>query len=140
MNRDQVVTLLRAGWSDRAIARQVGVNPRRVAPLRADLGLPKAKPGPQQPPTLAEAWRARTRTTSDGHLQWTGHVDQTGLPRLKYQGRHYSPARLAFRLRTGRDPVGAARPDCGHPLCVAPGHVDDADGRATYNAIFGRTA
>jgi hypothetical protein len=140
IDRATVAGLLHAGLSDRAIARRLGVNTRRIAPIRTELGLPKAKPGPQQPPSLAEAWRARTRQMEGGHLKWTGHTDDTRLPRLKYRGGRYSPHRLAFRLRTGRDPVGNALPDCGMRLCVAPDHVDDAAGRATYDAIFGRTA
>lgn len=141
--RADIAELLRAGLSDRAVARQVGVNTRRVAPVRAALGLPRHRPGRNPSPSLAEGFRARTRRTGDGHLEWTGAVND-GHPRIKYDGHFYSAYRLAFRLRTGRDPRGYARPVCGRGLCVEPAHVEDTPGRRalddTYTAIFGTTA
>lgn len=137
MSYDQVEQLLRAGWSNRAIARHVGLNTRRIAPIRAELGLPKHPPGPAAAPSLAEAFRARTRRTDDGHLEWDGHIDQ-GLPRLDWGGHRYSARRLAYRIRTGRDPQGKALPGCGHHGCVEPAHMEDARDRAQYTAIFGR--
>jgi hypothetical protein len=50
--------------------------------------------------------------------------------------------RVAFRLRTGREPVGYVLPDCEVPGCVV--HVDDRPGRARTAAllvgIFGQGA
>ena len=44
--RADVAELLAAGWSDRAISRQLGLRNVRVAELRRALGYPPHKPGP----------------------------------------------------------------------------------------------
>lgn len=143
MIRDDIERLLRLGLSDKAIGRRLHVNTRRISPIRAELGLPKHRPGRNPSPSLAEGFRARTRRTEDGHLLWTGAINQ-GHPRLKFGDRFHSAYRLAFRLRTGRDPQGYAKPACGRDLCVEPAHVEDTPGRRrlddTFTAIFGRTA
>jgi hypothetical protein len=139
--RADVASLLHAGLSDRAIARELHTDARAVATARQVLGLPRVKSGSKPAASPEDAFRSRTRETDGGHLTWTGHVNNTGTPALRHGGRLLSAYRIAFRIRTGREPVGYARPGCGRPGCVAPDHIDDQPARdrnnATFNALFG---
>lgn len=141
--RQDVVDLLRAGLSDRAIARQLHVDATKVvAATRAALGLPRTPSGPR-PQTLEEAFRARTEEVPGGHLRWTGCVSG-GTPQVRHDGKLHTAHRIAFTIRTGRAPVGNALPACDMEGCVAPAHVDDRLGRealsTAYTAIFGGAA
>lgn len=142
-----VAGLIRAGLSNRAIARQLGVAHTTVAAARDALGMP---PSPHHPVTksrsvtLEEAWRAHTRPVDDGHLVWTGRVGSGGAKVMRYRGRLYTANRVAFMIRTGRDPVGRAKPACDVPGCVAPGCMDDAEirrrDRLALRAVLGLPA
>lgn len=92
--------------------------------------------------SLEEAFRLRTEPVDGGHLRWTGYVNRYDLPCLRHDYQEMTAYRVAFRLRTGREPVGYVRPDCELPGCVA--HVDDRPGRARTAAllvaIFGQGA
>lgn len=141
--RQDVVDLLRAGHSDRAIARQLGVDATAtVARTRAALGLPRA-PGGRRPQSLEELFHDRTEELPDGHLRWTGHVGD-GTPLVRHAGRLHTAYRIAFTIRTGRAPAGYALPACDMERCVAPAHIDDRLGReatrTAYTAIFGGAA
>ncbi|WP_051765120.1 hypothetical protein [Streptomyces sp. NRRL F-5135] len=126
--REQIEQLLREGGSNSGIARQLRCDKARVAAIRRDLGIPNL---PAQPLTLQEKWRARTRPTAEGgHLEWTGERQSTsGTPVMRYSGQTFTAAAIAFRLRTGRDPQGHVRAECGHHQCVAPAHLDDTAAR-----------
>lgn len=137
--RADIAELLHAGHSDREIARRLHTCTSTVARARTALGLPKTKTGPKLPP-LEDAFLARTRPIAGGHLEWRGARNNTGVPVMRRGQRIKSAYRLAFFLRTGREPDGPVRPDCGYRGCVAPAHVDDAAGRARYAAIFGEVA
>jgi len=78
--------------------------------------------------SIQKAWAARTRPIPGGHLKWVGGYV------LRRGGQTYSPAAVAFRIRTGRDPEGSVRATCPAFRCVAPEHVDDAAGRARTRA------
>lgn len=75
------------------------------------------------PATIEAKWRARVVPASGGHLDWTGS------PWLRWDGRLYKPARVGFTIGTGRQPAGYVLPDCGHHGCVEPGHLLDQPGR-----------
>lgn len=139
--RSDVADLLRAGLSDRTVARRLHTCAKDVAAARSALGLPKAKSGYAPAESLEAAFRARTKPTDDGHLTWTGHINNTGVPCFRYGGRMHTAYRAAFTIRHGRDPIGKAMTWCDMPGCVAPDHIDDRAARdrdqATYNAIFG---
>ncbi|MFI8278559.1 hypothetical protein ACIGBH_27535 [Streptomyces sp. NPDC085929] len=142
-DRDGIEALLRAGLSDRAIGQQLSTDPKKAAIIRRALGLPKAKSGVRPAANAEDLVRARTEPLPSGHARWTGHVNNDGVPAVRFGGRQLSAYRIAFRLRTGRDPVGTVRPGCGMPQCVAPAHMDDTPARArnrtAYNALFGGT-
>jgi hypothetical protein len=130
--RPDIVALLRQGLSDRAIGRQLRCDPKGVARTRAALGLPQVKSGPPPAPVEDLFW-ARVEPVEGGHLRWTGHHNSTGVPSLRVGGRSgglRSAYRIAFTIRTGREPQGTVSSDCDHPGCVAPRHVADAAERA----------
>ena len=82
-------------------------------------------------PTLEAAWAARARETDSGHMEWTGERGTSaGTPVMRYREQAYTARAIAFRLRTGRDPIGYVTAECGHNGCVAPAHVEDTPGRA----------
>lgn len=145
--RSDIVNLLHQGLSDRAIGRQLHCDPRVVSRTRTQLGLPQVKPGPPPPSPVEDLFWARTEPVEGGHLRWTGHHNNRGLPCLRGGGRNgglLSACRIAFRIRTGREPEGNALPSCDYPRCVAPQHVSDAPERERDQhmlaAIFGTTA
>lgn len=75
------------------------------------------------PDGLMERWQTRTVPLGGDHLGWTGSRW------LRFGGVTYQGARLAFMLRTGREPVGIVKADCDVRGCVALAHVEDQAGR-----------
>ena len=135
--RPDIAELLHAGLSDDAISKQLHCADITVSKTRAALGLPKAKSGVRPAPTPEAAFHTRTREAEGGHLIWTGHVSH-GTPMLRHGGRLLSAYRIAWRIRTGREPVGHVRLMCGVPGCVAPACVDDRPTRQRdRNALAG---
>ncbi|MGW3491357.1 hypothetical protein [Streptomyces sp. NPDC001054] len=135
--RVDVATLLRAGHSDAAIARELHTAAKGVARARAALGLPKARPGKRPAATAADLFRTRVAQCDDGHLQWAGARQPGGCPVLRHAGRLHTAHRIAWTLARKRPPVGHVRAGCGRPDCVEPAHLEDAEDRARYRAIFG---
>jgi len=121
--REQIVTLIQQGKSNSAISRELHCDKARARRIRQELGLPNAV---LQPLTLEEKWAARTRQVDGGHLEWLGEqVGPARTPVMRYKEKSFTAAGIAFRVRTGRDPVGYVLPGCGRPHCVAPDHVED---------------
>jgi hypothetical protein len=129
--RAAIVELLKAGHSDKAIARQLHVHRRKVQAARFDLGLPAHKPGPTPSNPEDVFWR-RTQPTDDGHLLWTGPGRQ-----IRGGSNKISVYQLAFRIRHHRAAVGNVTTGCGQAGCVHPAHVEDQPMRQQYAAIFG---
>ena len=136
MTRADIIKLIHVGLSNGAIARQTGVTPKTVRDTRQKLGLPPSTHGYPPGLTLEQTWQARTQPTDDGHLRWTGSHNSSGVPGFQYHGRWHSARAVAFRLRTGRDPVGYCKAGCGQPWCVAPEHVDDEQNRQHIRAAM----
>lgn len=128
--RLDVAKLLKQGLSDRAIMRQLRCGGSTVVQTRKALGItrkPREGSGHKTAPSVEDAFRARIEAAGDGHFIWAGYVEN-GLPRFSHGGRggrRYLAPRVAFRVRTGRDPVGKVAPTCGRSDCVAPEHVDE---------------
>jgi len=122
-----VLDLLHQGVTDTEISNRLQLTRTTVRRIRQAHGLPKQS---RQPLTLNQKWELRTQPLTGGHLVWTGERS-TGsrTPVLHYKNKVHSAAGIAFRQRTGRDPVGYARAECGLLHCVAPGHVDDTSTR-----------
>ncbi|HEY3483517.1 MAG TPA: hypothetical protein VGL02_32005 [Streptomyces sp.] len=138
-----ITELLQAGTSNHDAARELGTDHRRVAAVRAELGLPDARTlkGPARPQDL---FRRRTRPAPGGHLEWTGHHNNTGVAVLHTAGRMYTARRVAFRIKWKREPVGRVTVACEYDGCVHPRCIDDKPMREQlddlYEAIFGRRA
>ncbi|MET9099988.1 hypothetical protein [Streptomyces antibioticus] len=123
----EIRALLRAGRSGNAVALELGVDRAAVRRIRAEAGIPTP---PVQPLSLEEKWAAHTRMLEGGHREWTGErVGKSRTPVMRYREKSYSPFAIAFRQRTGRDPVGQAKAECDLHQCVAPEHVEDEPGR-----------
>lgn len=119
----EITALLREGLSNTAIARELRCDRHAVAPIRKALGLPDV---PRQPLTLEQKWETFTRPLTDGHVEWTGeHRRPSGTPVVRYREETHTAARVAFRIRHGREASGYTYADCGLKHCVAPGHVED---------------
>ncbi|MFF8409024.1 hypothetical protein [Streptomyces omiyaensis] len=123
--RQDVADLLHAGHSDRAIGALLRTDPKAVAAARKLLGLPKAKRGRKPAASLAASFRERCEETTDGHMLWTGHVNNAGVPALRWGGRLWSARRAAFEIHHGHPSAGRTAPGCGRQDCVAPAHVID---------------
>ncbi|WP_405699141.1 hypothetical protein OG209_05445 [Streptomyces sp. NBC_01383] len=126
-----MVELLRAGHSDKAIARQLHTHRRKVREARLHIGLAPHRPGPA-PSTPEDVFWRRTQPTDDGHLLWPGPGRQ-----LRGGDNKVSVYRVAFRIGTGREPEGIVTNGCGRAGCVHPSHVEDQPMRQQYKAIFG---
>ncbi|MGW7196625.1 hypothetical protein [Streptomyces chryseus] len=125
--RADIVTLLREGRSNSAIARELRCDKHRVADIRRDLGIPNVE---VQPLSLEEKWRTKVHPVEGGHLEWRGgRQTASGTPVLRYKEQLHTAAAVAFRIRYGRDPEGYVFAECGFNHCVAPDHVDDAAAR-----------
>lgn len=131
-----IAELLRAGMSAKTITRQLHVHTRRVTRVRTNLDLPTNKPGPTRSDPETRFWQHAV-PTPDGHLDWPNHDLRI---RLGHQGPRQRAGRIAFRIANRRDPIGRVNPNCGHPRCVHPDHVDDQQMRDQYTAIFGEAA
>lgn len=128
-SREEIIAALRQGGSDRAVGRELRCDKRRVARIRAELGMP-VHAQPEQARTIEEKWRAFTRPIDGGHLGWAGERGtSTGTPILSYKGKRHPAAAVAFHIRTGRDPVGYVYAECEVRHCVSPQCVDDEAGR-----------
>lgn len=142
--RADIAELLNAGLTNKAIARQLHTDEKKVSAARTALDIPRI-PGGRRPASSPEDlfWR-RTQPVEGGHLLWTGSVNSTGAPRLTHGGKSYSAYRIAFRIKHGREPQGRVTPGCAVDGCVHPNCVDDRPMRerteSTFTAIFGRAS
>ncbi|MET8399605.1 hypothetical protein [Streptomyces sp900116325] len=130
--RSRLIGLLEQGATDRAIAAELGLDKNTPARYRHQLsiGRPILPPPPSRTTiTIEQAWQANVRPLDGGHMQWTGRLNNAGVPTFSYRARPTSARVIAFRIRTGRDPVGYVKPECDAPGCVAPRCVDDRPGR-----------
>ncbi|QCX81184.1 hypothetical protein C9F11_38005 [Streptomyces sp. YIM 121038] len=137
--RAAIVELLHAGYSDKAIERQLHVSRRRARDLRAELGLPQHKPGITPAASPEDLFWRRTQPTGDGHLLWPRYSTGRGAS-VRHGGRRHSVHRIAFAMAHEREPVGHVATGCGTHGCVHPRHVEDQLMRDQFRAIFGEAA
>lgn len=126
--REQILAALQQGHPTGRIARELRCDKGRVRRIRDEEGLPVYVRGSEEP-TIEDRWRKHAVPTADGHMDWTGERHPSGRPLISHQYRHRSAAAVAFKIRTGRDPIGQALADCGVKHCIAPDHVEDLPGR-----------
>lgn len=146
--RQDIADLLHAGTPLIHICRQLHVAPLTVQRTREAMGLPAPKTCRVLPATLEEAFHQHTQPTQDGHVEWTGTVNN-GSPKVVFAGRVHYARRIAFRLHRGRDPIGrvTVAASCEVKDCVAGACVEDQRMRAAnkradlaFPAIFGEAA
>jgi DNA-binding NarL/FixJ family response regulator len=135
-----ILSALRAGGTNNGIAQQLGVDKSAVARVRRTHGIPEALDHKRaQRPSIDQVWRANVKELPGGHLEWTGQRNNGGRsPVLRYLGSYYSPAAIAFRMRTGRDAQGQVKAECDVPQCVAPTCVEDEPGRQSLRLTLRR--
>ncbi|MBP5906845.1 hypothetical protein F3K40_15410 [Streptomyces sp. LBUM 1478] len=125
---EQVRELL-ATHSNRQIAAELQMDRATVQALREDAGVAYV-PAPRGYATAEDKWAAHVSPVDGGHLEWTGErAGPARTPVMRFREKSVSPAAIAFRKHTGRDPVGLVKAECEHPHCVAPEHVQDEPGR-----------
>ncbi|QKN87566.1 HNH endonuclease [Streptomyces phage Ignacio] len=143
--RNRIIELLGAGATNRAIARELGLDKSTPARYRRLLGIAPATPPP--PPnrcllTVEEKWRTLVRPTTGDHMEWSGRLAAGVTPVMPYRGKTLAARPIAYRVHTGRDPVGYVKPGCGQAWCVAPEHQEDERDRirerSELGAILGR--
>ncbi|MEU4178167.1 helix-turn-helix domain-containing protein [Streptomyces sp. NPDC026589] len=139
--RAQAAELLNTGASDRAIAAAVGIDRATVARMRRALDVPPApRPAPPNRSTLTveEKWRTFVTPADErGHMTWTGRLAGGATPVMSYAGRAITARPVAYRMHTGRDPIGYVRPGCGRLDCVTPEHQEDEQDRVRERAELG---
>lgn len=133
----KIANMLRKGATNNEVARKLGVNTRAVARVRTIIGLP-----PHSWATTREAKLDKFSVRfEDGHTGWTGRRLRSKTPSIRQNDVEVPASHVAFRRRTGRDPVGQVRPDCDFPHCLTPEHLmDDMDRvrvRLQLRAIYG---
>jgi DNA-binding CsgD family transcriptional regulator len=139
-SREQIITLLREGLSDKEIGRRLHTNPKRAAALRTELGLASHA---SRALTFADRWASSTEPEG-GHVRWTGRHRDGRTPAVFHEGRDASVRRIVFEQHHGRPPVGEVQPGCDATWCVRAEHLEDAPMRAKLGsqlaAIFGEAA
>ncbi|WP_327671885.1 MULTISPECIES: hypothetical protein [unclassified Streptomyces] len=140
--RPDVAELLHAGLSNRAIARELGVDAdTTVRDARTALGIAKARRGRRAAESVEDLYWLRAQPVDDGHILWTGHRNHDGTALVRHGGKLHTALRVAFRIKHGREPEGHVTPTCDRDGCVAPGHTQDRIIRkrteTTFAAIFG---
>lgn len=131
--RDAEIRTLLATHTDTAISTKLGVD--RAAVRRARRLAGTEAPAGSSPASPEEKWSGLLRPVPGGHVEWLGsRSTASGTPVMRWRGKSVAPAALAFRARTGRDPVGPVIAECDYRHCLAPDHVDDQDGRNRLRA------
>ena len=89
--------------------------------LTADRVVKKAEQArqPNRERTLHTLFEDNTVRLFGGHLAWAGPTNAW------FQGRPYSPKKLAFIVGRGREPEGRVLNDCGNSECLLPAHIAD---------------
>lgn len=86
---------------------------------------------PRQPRTLQSIYDAGTERVSGGHVVWTGQK------KIVFEGKVFTPRRLAYLLGRGRIPDGPVLPGCGVEECVLPAHLTDYAERSVCGSTSG---
>ena len=140
--REEILTLLHQGHSNKAVARTLHVDPTRVGRIRREAGIAAYVPTRQPGLSLEEKFAEAVKPTVGGHARWTGPL-RDGMPNLVHGQRNHSARRVGFAIAHGREPEGRVMPGCGHVWCVAGAHATDAVTRradSLYDRIFGAAA
>lgn len=130
---NEVAMLIERGQSDRGISMALKVDRRTVRKIRRMLGVAPYVVATDVDARLAEHC---TEPDENGHVMWTGALTSGGIPRLRCGNREMSASHLVYLRRTGREPVGIVKADCGVRGCLAPTHVVDEIERRTIRLMM----
>lgn len=127
-NHDRIVAMVLEGKSNHGIHAELGGCRKAIARIRREVGVDTFS----RTVPVAEQLKAKVAPAdADGHQLWTGALTSGGVPRMRVDKADVPVSHVIFEQRTGRQPVGQVRPDCGVKGCVAPGHLlDDTERRA----------
>ncbi|SDM76511.1 hypothetical protein [Streptomyces wuyuanensis] len=124
-DRAAIAKMLRAGATYAEVRAELGVGSDSVtSSVRKEYGIPVVpRPRPHRP--AEDTFRLYAQPVDGGHRRWTGPWAGR-MPQITLAKKAtVSALRVAFRIRTGRDPVGYVRRTCNYPGCVEPGHLAD---------------
>jgi len=120
---DEIAALVRDGWNDRAVARQLNVHNRAVTRVRDIEGVSHRTNRTSREDKLA---RFSSGPDKEGHTGWTGRRSRSsGVPVIRHLKVQLPASHVAFEQRTGRPPVGMVKAECGQDHCLTPAHVSD---------------
>jgi hypothetical protein len=126
---DAVRELADQGLTNPQIADRLGIARQTAMRIRDRLNIPGAPRTTPRQPTIEEVFHRYTQDADGGHLHWDGPRGSDGTPAFRHNDRQHTAYRVAFTLRTSRQPTGRVQADCDRPGCVAPAHVADREER-----------
>lgn len=120
---DAMAEMVRGGMSNNAVAKQLHVDHRAVARVRAHIL------GPLEPHRNATSRESKVDAClvayDNGHTGWTGRLSVNGIPTIRHLGFEMSASHVVFERWYGRDPVGIVKAACAHLSCLSPQHLGD---------------
>lgn len=126
-DEDAARKLISEGEHDSAVSKALGIDRRTSARIRRDMGMPPKRSAIPLDVKLRRDWRPR----EDGHTGWDGRRYSSGGPSVRKHGQDTPATHVAFKLRTGRYPVGIVKTECGERECLTPAHLSDEIERRT---------
>lgn len=119
---DDIVRMLKDGATNKHVAQTLRVDKRAVVRVRDILGLARAHGNAT---TREDKIASFSVPLDGGHTGWTGRTATSGAPVIRHRGIELAAAHVAFQTRTGREPVGIVKAECGFHDCLTPAHVAD---------------
>lgn len=139
-NTARIIALAKEGVPNTVIAVEVGLSRQQVAAILRHNKVPSAPPARKVRKPIEVEWADHTIEVAGGHLLWRedGVHTSTGSGRLHYNKVRYSAAQIAYKIRTGRWPVGVVYAVCDIAHCIQLLHVADTATRQRVRKVVRR--